>query len=353
MTAFEQAKEQRRTERAGAEQVLKHQQMRKFKREVREVILLLVNEHGVEYRLQKDGQHIFLYSGARGERPFKVAASRPVAAQMRFLVPWIREHFPHIDIETGRVKETAYGEHLFEPNDEGHCKVCGFVEDDGRAEHFQPEVFRCRSCGRPEEDCSKDPCAAVIADREATMPDEEEIEVSEAIIEPEGFEPPETLSAAQVLRLAAEPDKPGAEVLDDGWEKYVYPTAGPSEWFVVKGEHLRCTFEGCSYTREGSFAGVHLHEYTHSDKGEEMLRQGQESRKRNAALKVERAFESLEFLAKQYGFVLMTKEEADRFKNVGKVAEELAEAQAEVARLQGLLDEQQAKIDLAREAFGL
>jgi len=37
----------------------------------------------------------------------------------------------------------------------------------------------------------------------------------DALLEPEGWEPPDTLTAEQVLQLAANPDKTGAEVL--GW----------------------------------------------------------------------------------------------------------------------------------------
>lgn len=29
--------------------------------------------------------------------------------------------------------------------------------------------YTCRGCGRPEEECSVNPCAGVIADREATV----------------------------------------------------------------------------------------------------------------------------------------------------------------------------------------
>ena len=33
----------------------------------------------------------------------------------------------------------------------------------------QAGVFLCHSCNRAEDDCSADPCAAVIADREAVV----------------------------------------------------------------------------------------------------------------------------------------------------------------------------------------
>lgn len=315
-TEFEQAKEQRREQRAGAEQVLKHGQMKKFKREVRDVILTLVNEHGVEYRLQKDGQHIFLYSGARGERPFKVAASRPPGVQMRYLVPWIREHFPQIDIETGVKKETAYGAHLFDPNDDGHCKVCGFQQDDGRAEHFVDSS--------PEK---------AYVEPHPLAEDEEEIEVTEAVVE----ERPKSKPPRKPLKAVPE------------WEQFVYPSGKVSTCFEVStdGEkRLRCTFEGCDYAREGSFAGVHMHEAHHTGEAEEMLRKGVESRKANAIERQAQARAALSFLADSHGFLVVTKEEVQA----------LADAKALVAeneRLRALLDELQAKFDLAREAFGL
>lgn len=363
-TEWEQTKEARRTERAGAEHVLKHQQMRKFKREIRDVILTLVNEHGVEYRMQADGQHIFLYSGARGERPFKVAAMRPVAKQMGFLVPWVREHFPHIDLSSGKKKE-AEVELLFQCQQ--GCVDVAFATVEEINEHYSSEhypmedvsgePFLCRGCGRPELDCSKDPCKDVIADREATVDeievtDEEEPEME--VPKPTEVFPPKEPDAFVKSQQAAEQRKIIVEEMEaDGFERYRYPTAGPSEFFMVKGDYLKCIADGCEYEREGSFAGVHLHEYTHTDKHEEMLRTGAETRKVNAAIKVERAFESVSFLAQQYGFVVMTKEEADRFKSTGKTLRDLEAAQAEIARLQSVVDEQEAKIALAREAFGL
>ena len=43
----------------------------------------------------------------------------------------------------------------------------------------------------------------------------EEREALEAVLEPEGWEPPETLSGPEVLALAARPGEPAADVLDD------------------------------------------------------------------------------------------------------------------------------------------
>jgi hypothetical protein len=37
-------------------------------------------------------------------------------------------------------------------------------------ERLFPPAFVCRGCGRPEEDCSAQPCASVLADRKAAAP---------------------------------------------------------------------------------------------------------------------------------------------------------------------------------------
>lgn len=364
-TEWEQKKEARRTERAGAEQILKHGQMKKFKREVRDVILTLVNEHGVEYRLQKDGQHIFLYSGARGERPFKIAAMRPVTQQMRFLVPWVREHFPHIDLESGKAKDSDEEDKPFsctEGCDEKFATVeetnehLAEVHPPEEAEVIEPTFWANKTVPQSGYTGPVPEGAPPVAPEEDEMdvPKPSEVfpvKASQTAAGPVPHKDPfvESQEKAAKRKIVIE------ELEADGWERYVYPTAGPSEFFMVRGgDSLMCTADGCEYTRDGgSFAGVHLHEYTHTDKHEEMLRTGAETRKVNAAIKVERAFESVTFLAQQYGFVVMTKEEADRFKSTGKTLRDLEAAQAEIERLQNIVSEQEAKIALAKEAFGL
>ncbi len=43
------------------------------------------------------------------------------------------------------------------------------VTDAKGVEVYNADVLTCRGCGREESVCSADPCAAVIADREATV----------------------------------------------------------------------------------------------------------------------------------------------------------------------------------------
>lgn len=57
------------------------------------------------------------------------------------------------------------------------CEACGSYHVVPRTEEehaalkcFAPFVFRCTGCGRPEEECSADPCEGVQRDRVATMP---------------------------------------------------------------------------------------------------------------------------------------------------------------------------------------
>jgi hypothetical protein len=54
--------------------------------------------------------------------------------------------------------------------------VVGKRYTDGEADLALPEGFRCAACDRPEDDCSKDPCPDVIADREEEPPVETGIE---------------------------------------------------------------------------------------------------------------------------------------------------------------------------------
>lgn len=37
--------------------------------------------------------------------------------------------------------ETAYGPHIPFLDEHGHCRICGFVTDDGRAEHIEAREF--------------------------------------------------------------------------------------------------------------------------------------------------------------------------------------------------------------------
>lgn len=303
VTEFEKRKEDRWSARRDTEERLDHRHLKKFKQEVRDAILLLVNEHGVEYRLQADGQHLMLYSGARGERPFKIAAARPVARQMQLLLPWLREHFPEIDLATGKSGkgETTYGIHLFEPNSDEppHCKVCGFEKDDGRAEHVV-EVPKPTDIFPPKKESM------------TTLTEEDEAELLES----------------------------------EGWEPYVYPTAGPSQFFLVKGDRLRCIAPGCDYTKEGSFAGVHLHEARHTGDYDRMALRAAETRRTRQERQESMLAETLDILLTPHGYAAVKKEDAALIKEAALLREERD-------RLQKALDELQAKFDLAREAFGL
>ena len=63
----------------------------KFPREVTQALATLVNDHGVRIR-DVDGQHVLLYNGVRGSKPFKLSASRPGEQTMRYLTGWAREN---------------------------------------------------------------------------------------------------------------------------------------------------------------------------------------------------------------------------------------------------------------------
>lgn len=53
------------------------------------------------------------------------------------------------------------------PDDARECGSGGFEASDWEVAEIElvPEPFRCKGCGRPEPDCSAEPCGDVIADR--------------------------------------------------------------------------------------------------------------------------------------------------------------------------------------------
>jgi hypothetical protein len=62
-------------------------------RPVATVVCELVNQHGVKYRMQNNGGHVYLYNGGQG-RPYKISASRPAETTLSFLHKWIEENVP-------------------------------------------------------------------------------------------------------------------------------------------------------------------------------------------------------------------------------------------------------------------
>ena len=83
---------------------LKHADIKKFDKQVRSLVLELVNEHGIRHRVAKDGQHLFLYTGEKGVRPYKLASSRPAQSTIPYLQAWVRRHYPDISL---REKESG------------------------------------------------------------------------------------------------------------------------------------------------------------------------------------------------------------------------------------------------------
>lgn len=73
---------------------IEERSLRKWDRDVRQMIMMLVNQFGVKHRIQKDGVHIMLYPPDGSTRPFKAAASRPPKTQMRYLERFAQEHVP-------------------------------------------------------------------------------------------------------------------------------------------------------------------------------------------------------------------------------------------------------------------
>lgn len=82
-----------------------------------------------------------------------------------------------------------------------------------------------------------------------------EIEALEAVLEPEGFEPPELLTASDVIALAANPDKPAAEVLT--------PASEAEQEEGVKRRRRRCKVKGCGALVEPD--DVEAHAASHAE----------------------------------------------------------------------------------------
>jgi hypothetical protein len=67
-----------------AVKALRSKDLRAFHKSVADVILDLANKQGVKTRMP-DGRHVFLYPPDGTSRPFKVSASRPALATLRFI----------------------------------------------------------------------------------------------------------------------------------------------------------------------------------------------------------------------------------------------------------------------------
>lgn len=78
-----------------ATETIAKKNLRSYHRDVQALLMDLINNHGVGYRIQ-DGNHILLYSGQESStlRPFKVASARRPEGQMRYLSKWALEHVP-------------------------------------------------------------------------------------------------------------------------------------------------------------------------------------------------------------------------------------------------------------------
>jgi hypothetical protein len=58
--------------------------MRKFPREVQDLVMYLVNTEGIRWR-DIDKIHLLLYPPDGKSRPFKIAAARPAEHQLQFI----------------------------------------------------------------------------------------------------------------------------------------------------------------------------------------------------------------------------------------------------------------------------
>lgn len=307
--------------RSPEERLLNHKQIKKFPKEVRDVVVDLVNNYGIVYRLQKDGQHLLLYSGKENDRPFKVGAMRNPPAQLRYLRGWIEDHVPAY-VEEKKEKATV------------------------------DAIFKCA------QGC-KDASFTSVEEINAHYDKEHRDEPVEDLSEQEALDSHVEQGMAQGAPFQKEPE----------WVPYVSASGKQSQYIEVTKDSdpvvYRCTFEGCEFQRVGEARGLHLHEQVHTPEGQEIRRKaqhkgGQAMAQRFAEKRgdlapresVGTAVGALQTLASIYDCVVISKPE---YAELTAKADPMLETalRDEVARLQQELDEVNAKMALAKEAFGL
>lgn len=300
---------------------LLHKDIKRFPKPIRDIIVDLVSNYEVTHRVQKDGQHVLLYSGKEGERPLKVGAQRNPPATLRYLRDWIAEHVP--DYYNDEKEQTVQATFKCTQG----CKDAAFtsIEEINAhyAEQHSPEPTEWVEPKAKPEDSSwaKEKAIAGIA------------------------------AANEAGRQLGEAIKAHAEI---EWVPYVYPSSGKTSEFLEQGVDvdppiLRCKAEGCDYQRVGKFTGAHLHENSHTSAGakqREAARKKAADSRRKAAGSNSQVREALEVLAAASGLVVMTEDEV-------LDTTECEALQAEVDRLRKELDEVNAKMALIREATGL
>ena len=78
----------------GVENVITRQDLKVFPKEVADVVMKLVNQFGVRYKMP-DGNHLWLMAEDTKVRPYKLAAKRPAQPTMLYLARWIVANVPN------------------------------------------------------------------------------------------------------------------------------------------------------------------------------------------------------------------------------------------------------------------
>lgn len=315
--------------------ILTHNKIRKFQRPYRDILLPLCNSGRVRYTIQKDGQHILLYSGKEGESPFKVSASRPPEQGVPYLMRWIDEN------------------------------VEGWSADQAKAKNGEVKpLFKCRyDCDEafhsPEEINEHYETVhhhAVVGDALVEAMDKRDVEEVADMIE-QGDAAGRTVGVSKASDRVQQTEEayqawveaePKPETAED-WRPYIYRKTGKPSIFEYDAAHpeplrLRCT--KCDFTREGNVRGVHLHEAKHDGTASEHAAAAGKSRADNAAQRKQFKIQAVTYLAEEAGLVVMTKEDAKALRDSGS-----AKTQAELKATRKELDDLKARLHLMQQAW--
>lgn len=126
------------------------------------ILMRLINNHNVRYRIQQGGGHVFLYDGSQQTHPYKISASRPEETTLRYLNEWIEEHVPAYferevtatDVEM--LREAVSTSEVIESRasaQERNTPGEPYIQANGIPSGFNRDgnTFHCRECGFSKE----------------------------------------------------------------------------------------------------------------------------------------------------------------------------------------------------------
>jgi hypothetical protein len=318
---------------------LDKRQLRKFDDRVARMVMSLVNEHGVPYRMQKDGVHVLLYplNNAHGGRPYKVGEARGAEQTMAYLETWVTEAVtPALVASQAELLAAKFND--------------------------PTKVRRIRKDQSQETQATQEP--------QETTPSQEATESPESDATPrvavEDRKHPFQPDPVDPVAYAALPE--GASPQPEG---YIRATARgernsnrgePLNWWVKEdGSHYKCMF--CDYEAETLYGkAAHMRMHTMSAEQRSEL-SGRAGAAKNERKKIEAARMSLLMLAEITGVSLTDDEkyavqadklkvQADKLKReIENLAEQLTKVTAKLEKVTTERDDLKARYELIREAM--